>query len=76
MSIPQQFEPREVGEVMDSANPLIFDDSRDTLEAVRDYLAELVRVGELDADMPRGRVLSLQVAQRAVAHVAQKIIHA
>lgn len=56
-----------------SGNPLIFEDDRDTIEATRDYLRELVRVGALDVEVPRGRVLSLQVAQRALEHLAKKV---
>lgn len=58
---------------MDSGNPLIFEDDRDTIEATRDYLAELVRAGALDSEVPRGRILGLQVAQRALDHLAKKI---
>lgn len=57
---------------IDSGNPLIFEDDRDTIEATRDYLAELVRLGGLDAAVPRGCILSLQVAQRALDHLAKK----
>lgn len=57
---------------IDSGNPLIFEDDRDTIEATRDYLSELVRLGGLDAAVPRGRILSLQVAQRALDHLAKK----
>lgn len=55
-----------------SGNPLVFEDDRDTIEATRDYLSELVRLGGLDAAVPRGCILSLQVAQRALDHLAKK----
>jgi hypothetical protein len=55
-----------------SNNPLIFEDDRDTIEATRDYLRELVRVGALDGEAPRGRILGLQVAQSALDHLAKK----
>jgi hypothetical protein len=58
-----------------SGNPLVFEDDRDTLEAARDYLAELVRAAALDGEAPRGRVLALQVLQGPLEHLAKKIVH-
>jgi hypothetical protein len=54
-------------------NPLIFEDDRDTIEATRDYLSELVRAGAMDLSAPRGRILSLQVAHSALDHLAKKV---
>jgi len=53
-------------------NPLVFADDRDTIEAARDYLAELVRNASLDGDAPRGQVLALMVLQGPLDHLAKK----